>query len=346
MSDLLSLQQTPEEATISLTVSTDGVRRLTCDVFCAVACPAHPLSQEAKDAIGTFVLRSHEARCLVESQVDTHTQETMALLDPGLITDFWSFSRHASSKESSKASSKAIRPDSLGVWCSLAPPTSNEESTAFKLVRMYTDQDLLEAEKIALPRTQDAPDKVHVQLFCLRAGTECPDELDVRRVPHHNNDVAIVFIKPSTVIVVGSKAGEAGEDDEEQTVVCSRTIGGYLNNTNSHTCLQWTPYGQCAKTKHVLPGDVGDEDDLDACDKALLQIIRCRYNLKLLSLAIDFWNVKSQNNHRSQASRSPSMHALGMQNLLDEVLDRIDVAPEDAEIYFSAKKEMQTKYQQ
>ena len=208
MSDMVPEQEKKQPVTVvSLTArGDDGVRRLTKDVFRATACPAHALSQEAKDALGAFVLTGQDSRCLVEQRIDPDTHETTALLEPttGVV----------------------------GVPCSLVPSTG---LPGFELVRAYTEGDLLEASNLMLPQTKDA---LTVQLCCLRAGTECPEELDV--VVRDGNNAAVVFIKPSTVTVVGSNG--SGQNEDDQTWVCSRVIGGVVGLSGA-LILQWTLFG-------------------------------------------------------------------------------------------------------
>lgn len=313
-----------ESSTVSLTArDNDGVRRLTRNVFCATACPAHPLSQEAKDALGTFALTGQKQRCLVNQRVDPDTHKTTATLDPTVVPTL----------------DTTVVPtfNVCGVPCSLVPSTG---CVGFELVRVYTEDDLSAKSSLMLLQTKDA---LSVQLFCLRAGTECPEELDVV-VKRDGNDAKVVLVKPSTVTVVGSTGG--GEEKDDHTVVCSRVIGGVAGLSGAASSLHWTPFGQCAKARngHRQEDKIPDKDHVWV--SALDLIVNCRYDLELMSLATDVLNGYLALQAAGQwplnyeaTSMSSQVHAVLQQALtaLDTVLDRVDVAPEDTKIYLDAK---------
>jgi hypothetical protein len=321
MSDIArTVPEQTESSTVSLTArDNDGVRRLTRNVFRATACPAHPLSQEAKDALGTFTLTGQNQRCLVEQRVDPDTHETTATLDLTIVPTL------------------DLTLNVCGVACSLVPLTG---CAGFELVRVYTEDNLSAKSSLMLLQTKDA---VGVQLFCLRAGTECPEELDVV-VKRDGNDAKVVLVKPSTVTVVGSSGG--GEDKDDQTVVCSRVIGGVAGLSGGASSLHWTPFGQCAKARngHRQEDKIPDTDHVWV--SALDLIVNCRYDLELMSWATDVLNgylaLRSAGQwplNYEATSMSSQVHAVLQQAsaALYIVLNRVDVAPEDTDIYLNAR---------
>jgi hypothetical protein len=240
--------------TLGSLISTDGgVRRLTRDVFRAVA-PRHAyMTAEACNALGTFRLLQSWTCKLDYAGLDPETQVMWAELDPETQVLLAELDEHFAQ---------------LGVECSVST-----SMMGYDLAHTTSADDCA----IRLPRDVSC---AAVRLFRLPAGTVCPKGLDIT-LDRDDGHVTIRLTQATRVKVVAGVVNDPHVGD-----VCAPIIGGGVPGNGVTLGLQWEPYGVCIKRKRATaPEWLGD-----ACVAALNCLVAECAEVETVSAAVDIWN--------------------------------------------------------